>query len=381
MDSKIVVAFLFGGNFLILILLVAYRKKNTDEAIRFHFFAQLAMLFSYPFGLLRIYFSSNIFAILNTIPFIVSCYFESLALLALSDSLDRRMRKTLKIFLLTGLVLYCASAFVFSAAYFRILVMSFVNVTILLPPALRVLRVKDGSLLRKMLAMLFLLMMAAFIVRVVDAVRLGPSLVVFGPTLGEIITIASLYIYLILGGVGIILLAKEKTDSRLIRLAYYDSATGVFNRDGFIDAMVTVIEKSSYHNKAFAMLLVDIDGLNEINEIHGYDAGDGIIADTVEKLNAAVGDKGFIGRLSGDEFMAFLRDTDRQGLDDFVVALRASVSARPSGGVLYTISVGGAAFEFPAGKGIQFPMVHAACSDALKAAKKTGYDSVVIALT
>ncbi|MFA5851829.1 MAG: GGDEF domain-containing protein, partial [Spirochaetales bacterium] len=206
-------------------------------------------------------------------------------------------------------------------------------------------------------------------------------LVVFGPTLGEIITIIALYIYLILGGVGIILLAKEKTDARLIRLAYYDSSTGTLNRDGFIDAMTTAIEKSSYDNEAFAMLLVDIDGLNEINELHGYVAGDRIIADTVEKLGAAVGDKGFIGRLSGDEFMIFLRGVDRQGLDDFSAALRASVIGNPCDGIAYTISIGGGAYEYPAGRDIQFPMVHAACADALKTAKKKGYDNTVMALT
>jgi len=381
MDFKIVMAFLFGGNFLIIMLLTAYRKKYTDEAIRFHFFAQLTMLLSYPFGLARLYFPSNFFATLNTVPMIVSCYFESLALLALSDALDQRIKKALKVFLLAGIILYCASVFAFKDAYLRILVMSSVNIVLILPPALRVLRVRDGSALRKLMGVLFLLMMTAFAIRIVDAVRLGPTLVVFGPTLGEIVTLIALYIYLILGGLGIILLAKEKTDARLVHLAYYDSSTGTLNRDGFIDAMTTAIEKSSYNNEAFAMLLVDIDGLDEINELNGYVAGDRVIADTVEKLSVAVGDKGFIGRLSGDEFMIFLKGVDRQNLDAFSAALRASVIDNPCDGIAYTISIGGGAYEYPAGRDIQFPMVHAACADALKSAKRKGYDNAVIALT
>jgi len=381
MDFKIVMAFLFVGNFLILMLLTAYRKKHTDEAIRFHFFAQLTMLLSYPFGLARLYLPSDAFAILNTLPLMASCYFESLALLALSDALDQRIKKSLKVLLLAGIVLYCASVFAFKDAYARILVMSSVNIALIFPPALRVLRVKDGSALRTLMGVLFLIMMAAFLIRIADAIRLGPALVVFGPTLGEIVTLVALYVYLILGGVGIILLAKEKTDARLIRLAYYDSSTGTLNRDGFIDAMTTAIEKASYDNEAFAMLLVDIDGLNEINERNGYVAGDRIITDTVEKLTLAVGEKGFIGRLSGDEFMVFLKGVGRQGLDDFSAALRASVLENPCDGIAYTISIGGGAYEYPAGRDIQFPMVHAVCADALKAAKKRGYDTAVIALT
>lgn len=381
MDFKIVMAFLFGGNFLILMLLTAYRKKHTDEAIRFHFFAQLTMFLSYPFGLARLYIPSDAFAILNTVPMIASCFFESLALLALSDALDQRLRKALKVFLLVGIALYCASVFAFKDAYLRILVMSLVNIVLILPPSVRVLRVKDGSALRTLMGILFILMMTAFAVRIVDAIRLGPALVVFGPTLGEIVTLAALYVYLILGGVGIILLAKEKTDARLIRLAYYDSSTGTLNRDGFIDAMTTAIEKASYDNEAFAMLLIDIDGLNEINETNGYVAGDRIIADTVEKLTLAAGEKGFIGRLSGDEFMIFLKGVGRQELHEFAAALRASVIDKPCEGIAYTISIGGGAYEYPAGRDIQFPMVHAVCADALKSAKKQGYDKAVIALT
>lgn len=381
MDSKTLLVLLAGGNVLILLLLTAYRKKYTDEAIRLHFFAQLMMVLSYPFALARLYFSFSILAFLNTAPLIASCYFEALALLSLTDTLSLVMRKTLRIFLIAGLLLYSASVLAFEAAYMRVLVLSFVNVVILVPPAIRVLRVKDGSALRALLGILFLAMMSAFTIRTIDAIRLGPELVVFGSSAGETVMMIALYIYLILGGLGVILLAKEKTDARLIRLAHYDEATGALNRDGFIDAMVTAIEKSSYNNEAFSMLLVDIDGLNEINEVNGYAAGNDIITHTFERLRELVGDKGFIGRLSGDEFMVFRKGIDREHLEDFVAALRRSVVADPPDGIAYSVSIGGAAFDYPAGKDIQFPMVHAACADALKTAKKRGYGEIVIALT
>lgn len=381
MDLKIVISFLFGGNFLILVLLVAYRKKYADEAIRNHFFAQLAMIFSYPFGLARFYYPVDFFAILNTLPFIVSCYFESLALLALSDALSPKMRKSLRIILLGGSALYIASVLVFDAISIRILVMSAVNIILILPPAIRVLRVRDGSALRVLMGILFFTVMAALVVRVVDAFRLGPALVIFGPSVGEIANAASLYMYLVLGGLGIILLAKEKTDARLVRLAYYDNATGTLNRDGFIDAMMPAIEKSSYDNEPFSMLIIDIDGLNEINEIYGYSAGDGVIADVVDKLSSVSGDKSFIGRLSGDEFMVFRKGMDYEGLGEFAAKLKASMGTDPNLGLSYSVCLGGAAFEYPAGKDIQFPMVHAACADALKSAKMKGKGAIVLAQT
>src|SRR3989339_1270568 len=151
MNTKTLLALLAGGNLLILVLLAAYRKKYTDEAIRLHFFAQLMMVLSYPFALARQFFPSGALAFLNSAPLIASCYFEALAMLSLTDTLTLAMRKTLRIFLAAGLLLYSISVLAFEAAHLRVLVLSFVNVAILVPPTIRVLRVKDGSALRTLL--------------------------------------------------------------------------------------------------------------------------------------------------------------------------------------------------------------------------------------
>ncbi len=370
-----------SGNLLILLLLAVYRKKYTEEAIRHHFFAQLMLAFSNIFIWIRLLVPLDIFAVLTTVPLIVSSYFEALALLGLSGALTSEIKKKMRIPLVAGIVLYVASMLIGLDPYIRVIVITFVNIVILLPAVLRVLFVQDDSSLRVVLGSLFIAMLAAMAFRIVDAIRLGPALVIFGPTLGEKLTVFSLYIYLILGGIGIILFAKENTDARLVRIAHFDEATGAFNRDGFIDAMVTAIDKASYDNGAFSMLLVDIDGLNEINEEHGYVVGDGIIANTVERLRGNVGTRGFIGRLSGDEFMVFVNGLDRQHLDAFVSALRASAVANPPDGVAYSVSIGAAAFDNPAGRDIHFPMIYTACADALKSAKNKGHSEMVIALT
>lgn len=381
MDSKVFFAYLSVGYLMILLLLITYNKKYADKAIRYHFFAQLMMTFGLFFGAARLYFPNNFFVVLNSVSFILSSFFESLALLTLADALTPEIKKKLRDFSIFGAIFYSASVFIFKDAYIRILVISLISIVIILPAALRVLTVKDGSALRTLLGILFLAMIVTQGIRIADALRMGPDLVVFGPTFGETLTVIALYVYLILGGVGIILLAKEKADERLIRLAHYDGVTGALNRDGFIDAMLTAIEKSSYDNEAFSMIIVDIDDLNDINEINGYTAGDAVIMNTVERLHGIVGDLGFIGRLGGDEFMIFLKGVDRQRLDTFMDTLHESVAKDPPEGIAYTVSLGAAAFDYPAGKDIQFPIVHAACTDALKEAKRKGRNEKAIALT
>lgn len=381
MDSKVTLAFLAGGNLMILLLLGAYRKKYTDTSIRFHFFAQLMMMISYIFAVARFFLPLRIIAALNSSCVILSCYFESLALLSLSDLLTRRAGEVQKVVLIVGLSLYCLSAFIVDDLRLRILAISLVVSFLILPAAVRVLRVKGISALTAIMAVFFIVMLIGFVIRIVDAYRIGPSLVLFGPSLGEIVTVIILYAYLLLGGVGIILLAKENTDARLLRLAHYDGATGALNRDGFIDAMMTAIDKASFRNEAFSMMLVDIDGLRMINELNGYAVGDSVIEHTVGKLRIAAGDQGFVGRLSGDGFIVFLKGVDREHLGEAITTLRASVLVDPPLGLAYTISIGAAAFDSPSKMMLQFPMVHAVCAAALASAKKNGYDEIVIAET
>ena len=380
MDSKVFLAMLAAGNFLVLILLAAYQKKYTDGAMRYHFFAQFMNAIASVFGLARLYFPNELFAILNSAPFIISCYYEALALLKLSDALDSDMKRTYNTVLFVGLAAYCSSVFVIDAVHIRILILTSANTLLLIPAALRVLRAKNRSTLHNLLAVLLIIMMSAFAIRILDTLRLGPSLVVFGPSLGEIVTIVFLYVYLLLGGVGITLLAKEKTDANLFHLAHYDGSTGTLNRDGFIDAAMTAIGSAARSNEAFSAMLVDIDGFYEISEANGYVAGDGVIMNTVVRLREVVGGAGFVGRLNEYEFMLFLKGVDRQHVGDVATAIRQAVAKYANGGVAYSVSIGAVAFDAPSRLGLHFPLIHAACAKALDSAKKKGRGEMVISV-
>ncbi|MDP2792384.1 MAG: GGDEF domain-containing protein, partial [Rectinemataceae bacterium] len=321
---------------------------------------------------------NNLFILLNSAPFIVSCYFEALALLKLSDALDSDMKKTYRSILIVGLFAYFFSVFIIGAIHVRILIFTAINSLLLVPAALRSIRLKNRSSLHKLLAVLFILMMSAFSIRVLDTLRLGPSLALFGPTFGEIAMIVFLYIYLLLGGVGITLLAKEKTDANLLHLAHYDESTGALNRDGFIDAAIMAIGTASKSNEAFSAILVDIDGFNEISETQGYVAGDCVIMNTVKRLREAVGAAGFVGRLNEYEFMLFLKGVDRRHVGDVAATIHKAIAKYANGGVAYSVSIGAVAFEGPSLLRHHFPLIHAACAQALDSAKKKGRGEMVI---
>jgi diguanylate cyclase (GGDEF)-like protein len=371
---------LFGGNILILALLSAYNKKNSDTAIRYHCNAQLVMTLSYLFVFARLFSSMKIFAILNSATMMASLYLEALALSSLADILTPRMRKNLAGVFYCGLFVYVVFAIAFDLIHIRIVIISLISFALILYPSLRVLRTRNRSTLLSLLGILFLFMVAATAIRIVDAIRIGPDLVLFGPSLGESVTLVSFYVYIVLGSVGIILLAKEKTDARLVRLANYDSATGALNRDGFIAAMTSSVERCSYDNEAFSMILIDIDSLDEINDIDGFAAGDKIIVHAAERLVGEVGGSGFVGRLSGDEFMVFLKAVDSRHIHEAMAKLQVAVVVDPPDDIPFTVSAGAATFDYPAGRSIGLSQIYTACSGALRGAKKNGYGSRVVAI-
>ncbi|HUA72367.1 MAG TPA: GGDEF domain-containing protein [Solirubrobacteraceae bacterium] len=59
---------------------------------------------------------------------------------------------------------------------------------------------------------------------------------------------------------------------------------------------------------SFAIALIDLDGLKEINETHGHDAGDDALAATAVALRAALRDGDLVARLGGDEFAIIVPD-------------------------------------------------------------------------
>ena len=72
------------------------------------------------------------------------------------------------------------SVFIIGAIHICILIFTAINSLLLVPAALK----NNRSSLHKLLAVLFIFLMPAFSIRVLDTLRLGPTLALFGPTYG-----------------------------------------------------------------------------------------------------------------------------------------------------------------------------------------------------
>ncbi len=114
------------------------------------------------------------------------------------------------------------------------------------------------------------------------------------------------------------MLAEQKnTESRLIEslnkvtssnkhlshISKSDELTGVFNRRGFIENVISSIKHHS--GKSAVIIYADMDNLKQINDIFGHDDGDYSIKKSADILKHCMRTNDIIARFGGDEFAAF----------------------------------------------------------------------------
>jgi diguanylate cyclase (GGDEF)-like protein len=90
-----------------------------------------------------------------------------------------------------------------------------------------------------------------------------------------------------------------------------DALTGCLNRRGFMEQAVAL--NREYAGRSACMIYADLDHLKEINDCFGHIEGDFAIRHCASALIEAVGTRGLVGRIGGDEFVVFLL---REGEDD-----------------------------------------------------------------
>lgn len=109
---------------------------------------------------------------------------------------------------------------------------------------------------------------------------------------------------------GYVALARDITETVLARTArehalLHDPLTGLWNRAGFLDGGVTrwIDRHRGCRDAHCVLLMLDIDGLRQLNHALGTAVGDDLIKAVAQRL-AASADDCVIGRVGGDELAA-----------------------------------------------------------------------------
>lgn len=92
-----------------------------------------------------------------------------------------------------------------------------------------------------------------------------------------------------------------------------DNLTGLYNRRGFEDDCEII--KKNNNLIEYVLIMMDLNGLKEVNDNIGHEAGDELIIGASKCMDNAFSGLGRTYRVGGDEFVALLRGTREEAQD------------------------------------------------------------------
>jgi diguanylate cyclase (GGDEF)-like protein/PAS domain S-box-containing protein len=90
--------------------------------------------------------------------------------------------------------------------------------------------------------------------------------------------------------------------ARLRRLAWRDELTGLANRRAFLERLEAEMARSLGAGTPFTLVLLDLDGLKDLNDTFGHHTGDAALRAFARALRRAVRADDLVARIGGDEF-------------------------------------------------------------------------------
>ncbi|MDQ3289421.1 MAG: diguanylate cyclase AdrA [Pseudomonadota bacterium] len=110
---------------------------------------------------------------------------------------------------------------------------------------------------------------------------------------------------------------------RLRELASTDGLTGLANRARLDDCLAEAIARKKRANGVdFSVIVADIDGLKEVNDSRGHEAGDRLIMATARLLRSSCRETDLVARTGGDEFVVLCPATTTETAAHLIDRLR-----------------------------------------------------------
>lgn len=110
--------------------------------------------------------------------------------------------------------------------------------------------------------------------------------------------------------VGLDITLQRETESRLRWLSGHDAVTGLLNRNGFTQELQNIILDIREQRTTAALLIVDIDNFQDVNDSYGYQNGDSVIHQLGGRIASLLENNAILGRVGSDEFAILLADGD-----------------------------------------------------------------------
>lgn len=122
--------------------------------------------------------------------------------------------------------------------------------------------------------------------------------------------------------------ATKLDHDALFYKATHDCLTELANRSLFMDHLRRALASSERGGQPTAVLMIDMDGLKQINDTFGHRVGDAVLREFALRLRSISRESDTVARLGGDEFGLILTPIERNnGIEAAISRLEAALTA------------------------------------------------------
>ena len=150
---------------------------------------------------------------------------------------------------------------------------------------------------------------------------------------------------------------KLEANQRIETLSHTDALTGLPNRRLLADRIEVALAQAKRDGMPFALLFLNLDRFNHINETLGRIFGDRVLLDVADRIKGCVREIDTVARLGGDEFVVLANQADARGAEATAWRVMEAMK-RP-------FTQGGMSFTVTASVGIALHPVDGASMDEL----------------
>jgi diguanylate cyclase (GGDEF)-like protein len=165
---------------------------------------------------------------------------------------------------------------------------------------------------------------------------------------------------------------------QLEEAARSDEKTGVLNAVAWTHEARAALVQMRRQARSAAVLMIDLDGFKQVNDMHGHLVGDTVLQRVAQVLTEEVRHTDAVGRFGGDEFAVLLPDTEATEAAAIAERIRQRVhELQAPVGTGLSASIGVAAYPRVAEETLEGML--AAADIALYTAKDNGRDQIRLA--
>lgn len=369
----LILGHLFSG-----LLGIAYRAKSkNDPVINAFLLARLFDVLAWVFTGIRDAVPDMLSLLLGNTFFLFGSAFQIKALLLMKERFTGFSSLVLLASTMVLIFVINATPLAGLSANLQTAVLSLALAAQWIYPSAMLLFEKNSSTLQKFIAVVYVLGLVPHLINAYFGLT-DPSeetLPLHTSTVFPFFT--TVYITMLVGNMGVILMSKERADSTMAHAASYDELTGIYNRRTFLALTQQALDHHARSGRPLSYMIMDLDLFKDVNDAHGHFVGDLVLKSFANTVRGQLRFRDVLGRFGGEEFTLMLLDTDEKG--GLIVAERIRQAAEEdyvSGLVHYTVSIG--LVTTVPGEHTTIDMLYKASDKALYLAKSNGRNRVEI---